>query len=101
MRKLLALLCVALLTLVVAACGDGGGDADTTGEASVVATTVEAEPTPPEITDDIRSITVGGMGSQYAEPVRSVVDIGVRAVSKRIAPSAKRSRVGLVSRKYP
>jgi uncharacterized protein YggE len=91
---------IALMACVVliAACGDGGSTTTNTdaglataaavGESSaqpsdsdVAAQATSQEPIPvqePEPVDvGVRSITVGGIGSEYAEPDRAFVDVGV------------------------
>ncbi len=94
---------VALLALAVAGCGVDAGVVTTNSSSLTESTigittptplamsTVSTIPTQPDHSTDLstRSITVGGMGTEYAEPVRSVVDIGV---------SSRRPTVGASSR---
>lgn len=102
---------IALVALLLFACGTGSGEttartttsALTPATSAVVPTSVESTAAPttgapatslvaapaPSSSDPVdvavRSITVGGMGTEYAEPVRCVIDIGV---------SSRRSTVG-------
>ena len=75
---------VALLATLVSACGVARSDPATTS-ASDVTTSVPSTVTLSEETDvrtadePVRRITVGGVGSEYDEPTRCVVEIGVTA----------------------
>ena len=75
---------VALLAATVTACGVAGSDPSTTSASDVTASEPstemsEQESMPPAVDSPLRSITVGGVGSEYAEPTRCVVEIGVIA----------------------
>lgn len=91
MRKSL----VALLSLLLITCGDATTDpasseAPATPESTATAaTTPVAVPATEVPQGEVRSITVGGMGSEYAEPVRCVLDIGV-TVRRSTVESASR-----------
>lgn len=75
---------VALLAALVSACGVAQSDPATT-PAPDVTTSVPSTLRLDEVTvvpmadDPVRSITVGGVGSEYAEPTSCVVEIGVTA----------------------
>lgn len=85
-RPLGALL--AAVALVACSSGDAATrspavDSSPAGEVVTSAATAEPEPieatVPGEASADTRSITVGGMGSEYGVPTSAVVDIGVSA----------------------
>lgn len=109
MRTLSLFLSVVLTALVAAACAGGRTEVDPPAEQStpVASVTVEpdvdpsAPPTEPSETvgpiteapvgaTEPRTLTVGGMGSEYAEPDRCVLNIGVtvRRPSVREASAA-------------
>ncbi|MDH3499355.1 MAG: hypothetical protein OEM97_04480, partial [Acidimicrobiia bacterium] len=100
-----------LLAFLLSGCG---GNADGTppasgqvaGAAETLAVTTEApapvaastpittseNPAPVDV--NVRSVTVGGMGAEYAEPVRCIVDLGVtsrRATAEESAQAAAAS----------
>ncbi len=92
-----SLIALAALALVLSACGTTAIETTTTETTIVEPTPIETTappitsapvtslveapapiPTAPDPVDlAVRSITVGGMGSEYAEPVRCIIDIGV------------------------
>lgn len=79
---------VAAVTLVACSSGDAAttsptADSSPAGAVVTSAATTEPESTaaavPGQASADTRSITVGGMGSEYGAPTSAVVDIGVSA----------------------
>ncbi len=85
-------LLIALLAMLLSACGAASSDpasseildptttqpiADTTSSSAT--DTTDHNVVAPEVNEKTRSITVGGVGSEYAEPDRCVIEIGVTA----------------------
>lgn len=78
---------IVAVAAVAAACAGAEVEADPSVEEPVSVATVAVEatpesspepgPEPPVATTEARTITVGGMGSQYAQPDRCVLDVGV------------------------
>ena len=82
MRRAFALLVTAALALT--ACGNPGDSSRSATTSPSPSTTQTGETTTapttagnPAVVDDRQTITVGGVGRVYAEPVRAVVDLGV------------------------
>ncbi|MGB8360942.1 MAG: SIMPL domain-containing protein, partial [Acidimicrobiia bacterium] len=82
MRRPFALVVTA--ALVLAACGNPGSSSAPTTSSPSPSTTQSLETTTapttagnPVVADDQQTLTVGGLGRMYAEPVRAVVDLGV------------------------
>lgn len=96
-------LMVALLALALTGCGVDAGVATTSNSPPTESTigittptplamsTASTIPTEPGQPTDIstRSITVGGMGAEYAAPVRCIVDIGVSSRRPTVAQSSR------------
>lgn len=79
-----AFVLVVTVALVLAACGNPGDSSSsaTSSPSPSTAQTLETTTAPttagdPVVVDDRQTITVGGVGRMYAEPVRAVVDLGV------------------------
>jgi uncharacterized protein YggE len=88
---------VAAASLV--ACSSGGAgttspalDSPPTSDVATPATTAAPESTDTTVVDPVsaetRSITVGGMGTEYAAPTRTIVDIGVSARRPSVAEAS-------------
>ena len=99
-RPLTAL--VAAVSLVACSSGDAGTPApapDSRSASTVVtsATTAAPEPVDTALVDqasaETRSITVGGMGSEYAAPTSTIVDIGVSARRPSVAEASAAASV--------
>lgn len=94
---------IALLALLLTACGTDGSVTTTLGSlptdpaiitsipaVALTATQPTTPPPPIEPVDQVaRSITVGGMGAEYAEPVRCIVDIGVTSRRTTVEESSQ------------
>ncbi len=102
---------IALLALMVAGCGSGTSPTSPSDTAALPTTSVVAAdttvtvtqprvsspslPTPTVVVDSaeappaVRSITVGGMGAEYAEPNRCVIDIGVTSRRPTVGESGR------------
>ena len=84
MKRALLILLVLLSGLLFIGCGDDE-QSSSASPAEVESTrpaTTGVDPTTPSpqpVDVSVQSITVGGMGVEYAEPVRTVVDLGVTA----------------------
>lgn len=94
-RTLVAL--VATASLVACSSGDAGTTSpapDSRSTATVVTPSSTAAPNPVDAIDveqvstETRSITVGGMGSEYAAPTSTIVDIGVSARRPSVAEAS-------------
>lgn len=92
MRSLPLVLSAALVALAAAACGAGEVGVARPGEGSTASSTVESSP-PPSTTAETRTITVGGMGSQYARPDRAVLDIGVTVRRPTVVDASRSASV--------
>ena len=88
---------VAAVSLVACSSGDAGTtspapDARSTSTVGTSPTPAAPEPADTNVADqasaETRSITVGGMGSEYAAPTRMIVDIGVSARRPSVAEAS-------------
>ncbi len=92
---------IALLATVLTACGAAASDpattevSDTTTTPAAVTTTLapttstSGEVVRAENNSATRSITVGGAGSEYAEPTRCVIELGVTARRPSVVAASK------------
>ncbi len=89
---------IAVLVAVLASCGSASDQStqpssvapvtDTTlGSAPVAIAPATTSPAP--VSDSSRGITVGGMGAEYAEPVRCIVDLGVTSRRPSVGESSR------------